>query len=200
MLSKSACLLHSDSQEDKYRSSFVIHADLLCYQMNAFSGAGESIVASQQEGQGLILPFLCGVFARSVYACVLVLQVRWRGIAIKKIKIRNYIQIHPSICWSVSLSCCVSYWPGSNEWETGTRRCRGKDLTSWCRHIVMQHFKLWLSLPPQGRPGQLGCPAGRRGEERRGGPKACLLLSNNSLKSVPDRLATNFDTSYTDSI
>lgn len=80
----SACFSHNDSQEDKNRSSFVIHADLLCYQMNAFSGAGASIVASQQEGQGLILPFLCGVFALSPHVCVLVLQVLWPSIAIKK--------------------------------------------------------------------------------------------------------------------
>lgn len=75
---------YSNSQENKYRSSFVTHADPLCYQTNAFSGAGDSIVASQQEGQGLILPFLCGVFARSPYASALLLQVLWPGIAIKK--------------------------------------------------------------------------------------------------------------------
>lgn len=56
---------NNNSREDNNRSGFVIHADLLCYQMNAFSGAEASIVASQQEGQGLILPFLCGVFAHS---------------------------------------------------------------------------------------------------------------------------------------
>lgn len=59
-----ACLLHNNSQKHKNRSSVVIRADLLCHQMNAFSGAGATIVASQQEGQGLILPFLCRVFAR----------------------------------------------------------------------------------------------------------------------------------------
>lgn len=78
-----------------------------------------------------------------------------------------------------------------NEWEEGT--CRLRTCPSHFLQIhMMQRFKLWLPLP-QGRPGQpaaLRCPAGRREEGGGGGPKASLLLSYISLKSVPDRLAT----------
>lgn len=70
--------------ETQNRSSFVIHADLLCDQMNAFSGAAASIVASQQEGQGLILPFLCGVFARSPHGCVRFSQILRPSIAVQR--------------------------------------------------------------------------------------------------------------------